>query len=289
MRAIWIGTISFGLVNIPVRLHAAARRRDVRFHEIDRVTGRRVHHQRVRLPVEETVWFDEPPPAPRLDGHPLRFPTAPPAVRPEEIVKGYEVAPDTFVTVTEAEVEALRPKRTRTIDIEEFVEIAAVDPAFFDTGYHVAPQRDFERPFALLVEALAASRRLGICWIVLRQRRHLAALRPNQGLLLLSTMFFADEVVPVREVAARPAEKPSERELKMAALLVESMSGAFEPSRYEDAYRKRLLDLIASRAGDAREAPGPAEAPLGAGVEELMAALQASLDQVRKPGRRRTG
>ena len=288
-RAIWTGTISFGLVNIPVRLHPAARRRDVRFREIDRATGQRVHHQRVRLPLEEAVWFDEPPPAPRLEGQAQRFPTAPREVRPEEIVKGYEVAPDTFVTVTAAEIEELRPERTRTIDIEEFVDAAAVDPAFFDTGYHVAPQREYERPFALLVEALTASRRLAICWIVLRQRRHLAALRPNQGLLLLNTMFLADEVVPAADLAPRPTEKPSQRELKMAALLVRSMSREFEPSRYEDGYRKRLLDLIASRAGQARRVTKQAEAPIGGGVEELMAALEASLEQARKPRQRRTG
>ena len=288
-RAIWIGTISFGLVNIPVRLHIAARRRDVRFHEIDRVTGRRVQQQRVRQPVEEAVWFDEPPPAPRLEGQRARFPALAPEVGREDIVRGYEVAPDTYVTVTEAEIEELRPERTKTIAIEEFVEVAAVDPAYFDTGYHVAPQRDYERPFALLVEALAASRRLAICWIVLRKRRHLAALRANQGLLLLNTMFFADEVVPVNEVAPRPTERPGARELEMAALLVESMSGEFEPARYEDGYRKRLLALLASRAGEKENAPQPVETPLGAGVEELMAALQASLEQVRKPKRRQTG
>jgi DNA end-binding protein Ku len=292
-RAIWSGTISFGLVNIAVSLHAASRAKDVRFHEIDRVTGQRIRRQRVRFPVEEKVWFEEPPPSPRLPEQAQRFAPAPPEVRPEEIVKGYEVAPDTFVTLTEAEIEELRSQRSRTIDIEAFVDTAAVDPAFFDTGYHVAPQRDYERPFALLVETLATSGRLAVCWIVLRKRRHLAALRPHQGLLLLSTMFFADEVVPVGDVAPRPAEKPSERELKLAALLVESMSGEFEPSRYEDNYRKRLLDLFASRGGNTRRAPNDAEGPIAGGVEELMAALEASLEQARKqarkPQRRRTG
>jgi DNA end-binding protein Ku len=122
---------------------------------------------------------------------------------------------------------------------------------------------------------------------VLRKRRHLAALRPHEGVLLLSTMFFADEVVPVAELAPRSTEKPSERELKMAALLVESMSGPFEPARYEDGYRKRLLELIASRSGQAVATPEPAEPVFTSGVEELMAALEASLKQVKSSSRKR--
>jgi DNA end-binding protein Ku len=314
-RAIWTGTISFGLVNIPVRVYPATRRKDVRFHEIDRVTGQRVHHQRVRTP-----WPDEPAdwaptepgpvpsgeqdrlPAGELDSLPTgeqdSLPTrgegqggdvrrASPEVRTDEVVKGFEIAPDTFVTITEEEIEELRPERTRTIDIEEFVLAAEVDPIYFDTAYHVVPQREYERPFALLVEALASSGKLAVCWIVLRKRRHLAALRPYQGVLVLSTMYFADEVVPVAEVAPRPTEKPSQRELKMAALLVESMSGPFEPVRYEDGYRKRLLELIASRSGQAILAQGSDEPVATSGVEQLMAALEASLKQVRSTSRKR--
>jgi DNA end-binding protein Ku len=286
-RAIWTGTISFGLVNIPVRLHPATRRKDVRFHEIDRETGQRVQHQRVRAAVEEEVWFEEPPAPPLLPEQAQSFPTPPRELRRDEIVKGFEVAPDTYVTLTAEEIEELRPEPTKTIDIEEFVAAAEVDSAYFDTGYHVVPQREYERPFALLVEALEASARLAICWIVLRKRRHLAALRPRQGVLLLSTMYFGDEVTPVEEVAPRPSARPSERELKMAALLIESMSGPFEPARYEDGYRKRLLELIASRSGQAIAAPERAEPVYTSGVEELMAALEASLKQVKSSSRKR--
>jgi DNA end-binding protein Ku len=286
-RAIWTGTISFGLVNIPVRLYPATRRKDVRFHEIDRVTRQRVHHERVRAAVDEEVWFEEPPPAPRLPEQAQRFPTPPRQIRTEEIVKGYEVAPDTYVTVTPEEIEELRPERTKTIDIEEFVAAAQVDPLYFDTGYHVVPQREYERPFALLVEALQTSARLAICWIVLRKRRHLAALRPREGVLLLSTLYFGDEVVPVEEIAPWPSEMPSERELKMAALLVDSMSGPFEPARYEDGYRTRLLELIASRGGEAPTAPQLATPTVNGGVEDLMAALEASLKQVKAASKKR--
>jgi DNA end-binding protein Ku len=294
-RAIWSGTISFGLVNIPVRVYPATRRKDVRFHEIDRATGQRVHHQRVREP-----WPDDAGDltAGRPDRLPTELNTLPPQggddqearsteVRPDEIVKGFEVAPGSFVTLTQEEIEELRPERTKTIDIEEFVATAEVDPVYFDTAYHVVPQREYERPFALLVEAMEASERLAISWIVLRKRRHLAALRPHDGVLTLSTMYFADEVVPVSEVVPRPTERPSPRELKMAAQLVESMSGPFEPERYEDVYRKRLLELIATRTDQAVIAPEREEPVATTGVEDLMAALEASLKQVRGSARKR--
>ena len=292
-RAIWTGTISFGLVNIPVRLHPATRRKDVRFHEVDRVTGQRVHNQRVR----ETELSPPPqgggvpPQAGRGNGEGAEelgyFPTPTREIHRDEIVKGCEVAPDTYVTVTSEEIEELRPERTKTIGIEEFVAIAEVDPLYFDTGYHVVPQCEYERPFALLVEALERSARLAICWIVLRKRRHLAALRPREGVLLLSTMYFGDEIVPLEEIAPRATEWPSERELKMAALLVESMSGPFRPAGYEDGYRKRLLALISSRSGETRELREPAHPVIGSGVEELMAALEASLKQVKAASRKR--
>jgi len=304
-RAIWTGTISFGLVNIPVRVFPATRRKDVRFHEIDRQTGQRIHHQRVRwdegdfLPTESRTREAETlstqlstPEAETLStkwggqGGEIPQPRSN-NVRPDDLVKGFEIAPGTYVTVTPDEIEELRPERTKTIEIEEFVETAEVDSVYFDTAYQVAPQREYERPFALLVEALKTSAKLAICWIVLRKRRHLAALRPHQGVLMLSTMYFADEVVPVDEIAPRSTERPSERELKMAALLVESMSGPFEPARYEDGYRKRLLELIASRSGHAVAAPEPAEPVYTSGVEELMAALEASLKQVKSSSRKR--
>jgi DNA end-binding protein Ku len=294
-RAIWTGTISFGLVNIPVRVFPATRRKDVRFHEIDRQTGQRIHHQRVRgeephySPTESSSLRNESGSLPTMwggQGGEIQQPGSL-EVRSDEVVKGFEIAPGSFVTITPEEIEDLRPERTKTIDIEEFVAAAEVDPVYFDTAYHVVPQREYERPFALLVEALEASARLAISWIVLRKRRHLAALRPRDGVLLLSTMYFADEVLPVAQIVPRSMEKPSERELKMAALLVESMSGPFEPVRYEDGYRQRLLDLIAGRSGQAVAAPEPAEPLRTCGVEELMAALEASLKQVKSTSRKR--
>ena len=293
-RAMWSGNIVFGLVNIPVRLLPATRRKDVRFHELDRATGRPVHHQRVvdagdADQVSRETWAVEPQnDAVSRETWSFERPS-PRAVPIEEIVKGYEVAPGSFVTLEPEEIEELQPERTKTIDIEEFVPAGQVDPVHFDTAYQVVPRWEFERPFALLVEALAASERLAIAWIVLRKRRHLAALRPYQGLLLLTTLYFADEVLePARRA---PEEKPGERELKMAALLIEQMAGDFDPNRYEDGYRKKLLELIASRAGEAVTVEEPPEPAAASGVAELMAALEASLERVkadRKPKQRMT-
>ena len=182
-RAIWTGTISLGLVNIPVRVFPATRRKDVRFHEIDRQTGQRIHHQRIleaetlegdtlstqpSTPQADTL--STQPSTPQADTLSTQWggqggDTQPPGrqeVRQDDVVKGYEIAPGSFVTITPEEIEELRPERTKTIDIEEFVAAAEVDPVYFDTAYHVVPQRDYERPFALLVEALEASARLAI-------------------------------------------------------------------------------------------------------------------------------
>ncbi|MDQ6691862.1 MAG: hypothetical protein M3Z13_03745, partial [Candidatus Dormibacteraeota bacterium] len=267
-RAIWTGTISFGLVNIGVRLVPATRRKDLRFHEIDRRTGQRVQHQRVRMPMTDLQYdtaldAKEPESLPVSDERlaPLgdRRPAAPfisegaaERVALNEIIKGFEVAPDQYITVSREEIEELQPERTKRIDIEQFVPWDQVDPVYLDTSYHVAPQRQYERPFALLVEALASDRKVAVSWLVLRQKRHLAVLRPAAGLLMLSTMFHADEVLPGSEVSLPISVTPSEKELKMAGLLIGSMSGDFEPARYDDEYRRRLTELIESRAGEGR-------------------------------------
>src|SRR5919202_3199669 len=216
-RAIWTGSINFGLVAVPVRLYPATRQLDLRFRELDRLTGRPVRHQRVREPAVEHSGL--PSPAPRVDvspGAPLSAPperagSGPiprpeplarpePATRPEaarevvaseEVVKGFEVAPEHFVTVSAAELEERAPERSRTIDVEQFVAAAAVDPVYFATPYYVVPARDHLRPFAVLLDAMHETATLGICWITLRRKRHLAALRTLDGLMLLTTMLHA--------------------------------------------------------------------------------------------------
>ena len=280
-QAIWTGAISFGLVSVPVRLYPATRRKDVRFHELDRATGRRIRHQRVReeAPFELARPSLEPP---SLEPPSFELPSVEPSPVPrvayEDVVKGFEVAPRQYVAVSREELEAIAPERSRTIDIEQFVDAAAIDPIAFQTSYYVVPDRDAARSFALLVEAMAGSRRAGVCWIVLRRRRHLAVLRPFQGLMLLTTMFHADEVLPLSQLPPAPAVDLSRKEREMASLLVRTLSGPFEAERYGDEYRQRVKDLI---AGKTPLAAPPLEASTSS-VADLMTALRASVEQVRK-------
>ncbi|TMD14158.1 MAG: Ku protein [Chloroflexi bacterium] len=275
-QAIWTGAISFGLVSVPVRLYPATRRKDVRFHELDRATGRRIRHQRIRD--EAPFQLERPSLEPPSFELPSVEPSPGPRVAYEDVVKGFEVAPRQYVAVSREELEAIAPERSRTIDIEQFVDAAAIDPIAFQTSYYVVPDRDAARSFALLVEAMAGSRRAGVCWIVLRRRGHLAVLRPFQGLMLLTTMFHADEVLPLSQLPPAPAVDLSRKEREMASLLVRTLSGPFEAERYGDEYRQRVKDLIAGKTP-------VAALPLAAStssVADLMTALRASVEQVRK-------
>lgn len=281
-HALWTGTISFGLVSIPIRLYPAVRRKDVRFHELDRLTGQRVRHQRVRAPLPEPAgWPTGPEPArPEREGR-HAAPEPPPAgsdVSFDEVVKGFEVAPDHYVAVDRRELESLEPERSRSIDIEQFVDLGEVDPLYFDASYYAVPSREHARSFGLLVEAMRRTGRMALGWVVLRRKRHLAALRPHGNLLLLTTMLFADEIVPASELEPRAPEDLSTKEREMAALLVGTLSGPFQPERYRDEYRERVLALIQGRAASARPAePGPTSPA----VADLMAALRASVELAR--------
>ena len=304
-RAVWSGTISFGLVSVPVRLYPATRRKDVRFHEIDRSSGQRIRHQKV-VEVAATT-----PPSPRGGGNyqlpstreernylPQReeevplppTPTLPHkgggrSVAAGDIVKGFEVAKDRYVTVDREELEELAPERTRTIDVEQFVDASAVDPIYFDVSYYAVPDRGYERAYGLLVDAMRETGKMAICWFVLRRKRYLAALRPQGRLMVLTTMFHADEILPTAELQpAKPADlRKNERE--MASLLINTLSGPFEPERYPDDYRQRLNALIEGRAASAR--PVDLEVPAGTGVQDLMSVLRASVEQARLASRRR--
>ena len=286
-RAVWSGTISFGLVSVPVRLYPATRRKDVRFHEIDRVSGQRVRHQKVIEAPAPTLTLPrergrELPPQWEERVRPTAVPekTAARLVAPGDVVKGFEVARDRYVTVDREELEELVPERTRAIDVEQFVDASAVDPIYFDVSYYAVPDRDYERAYGLLVDAMREARKIAICWFVLRRKRYLAALRPQGRLMVLTTMFHADEVLPTAGLEpARPADlRKNERE--MAALLINTLSGPFEPERYPDEYRQKLNALIEGRAASAR--PAGIEVRAGTGVQDLMSALRASVDQARQ-------
>ncbi len=270
-RAVWTGTISFGLVSVPVHLYPATRRKDVRFHEIDRLSGQRIRHQKV---------IEVAAPTPTLPERGREsLPAMPQPVAAGDVVKGFEVAKDRYLTVDRAELEELAPQRTRTIDVEQFVDVSSVDPIYFDVSYYAVPDRDYERAYGLLVDAMRETGKMAICWFVLRRKRYLAALRPQGRLMVLTTMFHADEILPTAGLEpAKPAElRKNERE--MAALLINTLSGPFEPERYPDEYRQRLNALIEGRAASA--GPGGIEVLMGTGVQDLMSALRASVEQAR--------
>jgi DNA end-binding protein Ku len=257
-RAIWSGAISFGLVNVPVKLYSATSPKSVRFHQLSAKTGARIKQKRVDASTGEEVAF-------------------------EDLVKGYELAPDRYVVIEPDELDALDPKTTHTIEIEEFVDLVEIDPIYYDSSYFIAPSTGGAKPYRLLLEAMRESGRVGIGRVVLRSKQQLCALRPTGDVLMLSTMLFGDEVnSPDRldELDAIRDTETSDRELQMAEQLIDSLSGEFDPGRYRDDYRDQVLALIERKAAGEEITPAPAaqEAPVAA--PDLMAALEASLAAV---------
>jgi DNA end-binding protein Ku len=252
-RAIWSGAISFGLVNIPVKLYSAVSRKTVRFHQIDSESGGRVRQKRVGPDGDEVAY--------------------------EQIVKGYEIGPDRYVTITPEELESLEPEKTRTIDIEDFVDLDDIDPIFYDHPYYLAPDTGAAKAYRLLVDAMDDSGKVAIARVVLRSKEHLVAIRPRSGVLAMETMLFADEVIPpdaLDELSTDGEVKTSDRELEMAKQLIDSLTADFEPEKYRDEYRERVLDMIERKAqGETVVIEAPAEEP--AKVPDLMAALEASI------------
>jgi DNA end-binding protein Ku len=258
-RSIWTGTISFGLVTIPVKLYPAVQRRTVRFNQLDGADHARIQQKRVNGRTGEEVPYDR-------------------------LVKGYEIGPDRYVVIEPGELEALDPKRTRTIEIEDFVDAADIDPIFYDATYHVAPAPGGAKPYRLLVQAMRDSGKAGIARIVLRTKEYLVALRPAGDTLELTTMLFADELVDpgsLDELADSADLEVSEREVEIARQLIASLEAAWDPSRYHDDYRRRVLELIERRAQGEEVSFAPAPAEPAAPVPDLMSALKASLDAVR--------
>jgi DNA end-binding protein Ku len=257
-RAIWSGAISFGLVNVPVKLYSATSPKTVRFHQVSSKTGTRIRQQRVDPSTGEEVPY-------------------------EDIVKGYEIGPDRYVLISPEELEALDPKATKSIDIEDFVDLEEIDPIYYDHTYYLAPATGGAKPYRLLLDAMRESGKVGIGRIVLRTKQQLCALRPSGDVLTLSTMLFGDEVVPpdkLDELDTVEEAEASDRELRMAEQLIESLSNDFEPSRYHDDYRERVLALIERKAAGEEIAVQPqVEEP--AAAPDLMAALEASLAAVR--------
>jgi len=260
-RAIWSGAISFGLVNVPIKLYSATSPKTVRFHQLHARDGVRIQQKRVC-------------PA---DGEEVPY---------EEIVKGFEIAPERYVIVRQEELDALDPRHTKTIDIESFVELSDIDPVYYDNAYHLAPATGGAKPYALLLSAMEQAGKVAIGRFVLRTRQQICALRPAGGVLMLSTMLFGDEVnSPDRldELEGLAEVEATRAEVAMAEQLIESLSVPFDPTAYRDEYRERVLDLIDRKAAGEEVAVQPtAAAP--APVPDLMAALEASVAAVRANG-----
>jgi DNA end-binding protein Ku len=201
----------------------------------------------------------------------------------EEIVKGYEVGKERYVAITPEELEALDPKATRTVEIRDFVNLADIDPIYFETTYYLVPEKTAAKAYRLLLEAMRQSGKVAIASFVLRTREALCCVRPVEDVLALSTMNRADEIVPISELEVPETVEPSPRELQMAEQLVESLSSPFEPERYPDVHRERVLALVEKKAaGEVIEAPAPEESP--AKVVSLADALSASLEAARRRG-----
>ena len=252
-RPIWSGAISFGLVNVPVKLFTAVDRKTVRFNQLNSKTGTRIAQKRVDPESGEEVPY-------------------------EDLVKGYEISKGRYVVIDPDELDALEPRKTRMIDIEDFVDLDEIDPVFYDHPYYLAPDTGAEKAYKLLLEAMRETGKVAIGRVVIRTKEYLVALRPLEEVLAMSTMLFPDEVVPPEklDVELDAKVKAGERELKMARQLIESLSGPWEPEKYHDEYRERVLELIEQKAAGKEIAVQPEEADT-APVPDLMAALEASI------------
>jgi DNA end-binding protein Ku len=258
-RPIWSGSVSFGLVNVPVKLFSATSPKEVRFNMLHDKDGGRIHQKRVcSIDGDEVPW--------------------------EHIVKGFEISKGRYVTVAREELEAFAPKSTRSIDIEDFVDLSQIDPIYYDHTYYLVPDRGAARPYALLLEAMKKTGKVGIGQFVLRTKQYLAAVRPAGNALSLSTMLYADEVVGQDELDGLPGgeAKPREKELHMAEQLVESLAANFDPKKYKDTFREQVLALLERKAQGEEIVAEPAEEEPRGKVVNLMDALAKSLAAARK-------
>jgi DNA end-binding protein Ku len=261
-RAIWTGAISFGLVTVPVKMYSAVDRKTVRFHQLSGKTGMRVAQKRVDPQTDEEVPY-------------------------EEIVKGYEIAPDRYVMIEPSELDTLEPKKTKTIEIEEFVELSQIDPIYYDHPYYLAPGTGGAKPYRLLLKAMEETGKVAIARVVIRSKEQLVAVRPMGIALGMATMLFPDEILPperLDEITEAANVETTKRELEIAEQLIESLASDFEPDKYRDSYREQVLALIERKAEGKEIAVQPPAEELAAPAPDLMSALKASLDAVRAAG-----
>jgi DNA end-binding protein Ku len=257
-HSIWSGSISFALVNIPVKLYSAINPKDVHFHQLHDADNVRIEQKRV-CPADGKV------------------------VPYEHIVKGYEISPNRYVVVKPEELEAIDPKATHTIDIQSFTQVSQIDPIYYEHSYYLAPNKGAAKPYALLMTAMQETQRAAIARVVIRTKQYVTVLRAMDHALSMSTLYYDDEIVQQDALDGLPGKdvKVDARELKMATQLVESLTEKFNPGKYKDEYRNEVLALIDRKAKGAPIVKQPAKREEGK-VVNLMAALEASLAGVKK-------
>src|SRR5438105_10002865 len=264
-RAIWSGTISFGLVNVPVKLYSAVHSKDLQFHQFD-PKGNRIRQKRVSEKTGREVDYSE-------------------------IVKGYEVKKGQYLMVDPDELQAYRPESTKTIEISDFVELDEIDPIYYENTYYLAPDgKAAEKAYNLLLQSMEKQGKAAIGKVVIRTKQYLAAIRPLDGVLALSTMRFADEVVPTSEVKNASSGKGasvSSREVDMASQIIDSLTSEWDPSRYHDTYREQVLELLKKKA-EGEEIVGEEPEDDKGQVLDLMEALEASLAEAKKGGSKKS-
>lgn len=253
-RAMWSGAISFGLVSVPVKLYTAVSRKSIRFNQIDSETNSRIKQKRVNSAGDEVPF--------------------------ERIVKGYEIAKDSYVILSEEELSSFAPKASRTIEISGFVSGADIDPIFYDSAYHLVPDELARKPYALLLKAMEEKDMVAMATVVMRTKQYLVAIRPRNSRLMMSTMVFADELVAASDLPGVDDEvfDLSDAELSMASQLIDSLSTVFDPEEYRDSYREKLLELIESKAAGELQSIAGVDDSEDAAVVDLMAALEASVN-----------
>ena len=257
MRAIWSGSISFGLVSVPVRMYSATESKELRFHFLDRRDMSPIGYEKVSKESGDTVPQDE-------------------------IIRGFEIQKGQYVPIEDEDLDRLDIELTHSIDICDFVDLDEIDPIYFRKAYYLLPQEGAEKPYRLLTRALDETGKVGIAKVVIRNKQHLAALRPYDGILVLETMYYADEIR--RPEAVDGDARLQKPEVEMAKSLIENLSEPFKPEKYDDNYRKELLDLIKAKA-KGRDLPEPKEEEDGE-VVDLMAALRESVERTKKQRKR---
>ncbi|MBV9080234.1 MAG: Ku protein [Elusimicrobia bacterium] len=260
-RSMWRGTISFGLVNIPVRMYPAVREKNIHFHMLHDQDKSRLQRRMV-CPVEDKE------------------------VPSEHIIKGYEISPGRHVIVDEKELEAIAPKASRAIEVISFVDLEEIDPIYYEHPYYLLPEDGSERSFSLFVEAMGRTKKVAVVKFVMRAKEYLGAVRVVNDVLMLETMYHADEIIPADRLDFKaPKGKIGERELKTAEQLIDSLSSKFDPEELKDEYREAVMKLVEKKAEGEEIAIEPEKAPQKTEVSDILAALEASLAEARKKGK----